>query len=806
MIPAAVLVLASLLATHPGITALTPPSPHPLSDVLNVSCDEVAVIVTSEELAESFRELSTLHELVGVKSAVYTIEWVEERFNGTTTQDKLRSFARYARNYLGAKYLVLGGGPDVIPPAYFYAEDTGRGEEGVYKATDMCYALLDGDWDPDGDGKLLECLDSDGDGFPDECLEPLPDYVPDIIVGRIPLSTPQGVKAYVEGLKAFLTSGQGGEGRALLAASILNYEGEDGMERTDGADVMEFVKASLKGLFNVTELYEGEGLSPSTHQRSANLSKDSLYRELRRGYSLVMVEAHGNPVEAFRKVWVSDDGDGVPEDGEVRYYQLMYSYDVPALEARSVVYLDVCLAGAFDNALGVEALAVRLVKAGAMAVIAPTRIAYYNIGWPSPGAYYSQELVYIFSEGVTEGLKPSLAFYASRAEYLREHGATPYAGLKDVLIYTYLGDPVIPYVLAKELGGLEVSTTYNSSTGLLKVVVRGSDGLRPIPSAVVTVTDLLGRVLNQSLTGVDGVAVLGVGKLREPLKLYVWAPNYRLYLEPLKDTAPPEISLVSPVSGAYINTSNVVLEVLVRDDVGVKRSTAVVASVNTGFRVVEELSEGLNVINLTLPDGTYVLLINATDLSGNEVSVREAFTVDTTPPLIHIASPANNSVVAGPEVRFEVLVRGALRSIYGYVDGALLQHLNTSLAISSKGPHVFRVVATDMAGNAGVATSKFTVDLAPPTIEVKHPLTRVVVAAGYVPITAVVRDDVGVEGVKVLTRGLVEELHPVGRATYTLLMGGRGPYVAVFIAEDLAGRVSTDVVLATTPPLPAVPS
>ena len=480
------------------------------------------VLLGNRSLLPSVIPLIRLRAAEGYNVYVYNLSDVLSLFPNTTINGSIRSFARYAVRALNAEYLLLVGDSDLIPPAYFYAQEnyTSYGEN-YYKATDLYYALLNGTWDPNNNGLLLESLDTDGDNYPDKIVEPLPDTLADILVGRIPADTPGQVATIVNNILAREENPPAGSWykRMLFMSAILNYYNESdlwsGAPKTDTATTAEYIihhvlanQSLAPGVvFNYTRLYESEGLSPSIYDHELPLNKTNAARMINEGFSFVMSSAHGNIDGQYRKVWATDDGDNIPEPDEMEWPAYVESYDPPVAGAPYIAYLDSCLAGFFDYP-GFRVVAEKLLDNGAASVIASSRISYYMIGWSDPdNGTYDQELDYMFWKQVFSGYNTTLgeALYASKYDYsLVDNLSLDYAGMKDFLVYNLLGDPALKLYVDPTLK-LEVSAYQSGSD--VEVSVVDSEG-SPVVGSLVTLMDSTGNVIAQAYTDAYGNATL----------------------------------------------------------------------------------------------------------------------------------------------------------------------------------------------------------------------------------------------------------------------------------------------------------
>lgn len=105
-------------------------------------------------------------------------------------------------------------------------------------------------------------------------------------------------------------------------------------------------------------------------------------------------------------------------------------------------------------------------------------------------------------------------------------------------------------------------------------------------------------------------------------------------------------------------------------------------------------------------EGTYVLVVTATDRAGNEASATRTFTIDRTPPVLSVASPRDGALIAGSSVTLFGDVSDASPVVVTVNGVAARAGGGTFSAIVSlvDGENTITVVATDAAGNSSTVT------------------------------------------------------------------------------------------------------
>jgi len=415
---------------------------HELLNITNTK--EAIAVVISDKLIKGIKYLKHVYEALNIRYRIFKLSDVLIMFPRGTEYESLRDFARYVRYVLNYRYLLLIG--DDVSLAYFYMNDSLSVIEGVLKSTDMYYSLLDGSWDYDNDNKLLEPIPNKH-----SCIvgERLPDLTPDLIVGRLPFSSIEDIrKYYIDTVINFLWSTHYNIS-VLLAASLITLPGEEGNRYViDGASALVSIERRYLRKINadVTRMFEGEGLVKSMHNFDFPLNYKFISKALSMGrYDLILIISHGNGLKLARKIWIKDDGDGRAEEDEIVYEVFLWYDRIPRIRSAPIIYIDSCLAGAFDL-LSDNAIGVVLLRKGALAVIVPTRVTYYKVNYLSTD--FNDELLKLFVKYLVRTypmLDPAEAFYESRAEYMSKYlnGYQTCSHVKNALVYVFLGDPIL---------------------------------------------------------------------------------------------------------------------------------------------------------------------------------------------------------------------------------------------------------------------------------------------------------------------------------------------------------------------------
>ncbi len=196
------------------------------------------------------------------------------------------------------------------------------------------------------------------------------------------------------------------------------------------------------------------------------------------------------------------------------------------------------------------------------------------------------------------------------------------------------------------------------------------------------------------------------------------------------DTTPPQVTGMSPASGALTNNSRPAISVAFSDATsGIAAASARILINGTDVTpLVTVTSSGVTYVPATaLPDGIAAVTVTVSDNAGNEVTATWSFTVDTTPHDVSAISPANASLVAASSsvvaAQFSDLNGIDASSVALMIDGtdvtgsASVDGSGISVSVHlSEGAHTVGLTVADAAGNVAIVTWSFTVDTTPPQV------------------------------------------------------------------------------------------
>jgi len=414
------------------------------------------VIITKDDLFTAFDSLVIWKNSIGFSARLVSFDSIIATYPGADGADRIRNFLIDKYDSWGIQYLLIGGNVDMIPMKVCYPDAAHNYDT----PTDYYYAELTDDWD------------SDGDGFYGEYGQDSIGFIPEIIVGRFPYNDVNALASIVEKTIHFEIDTDSWKNRALLLGAFSNFENEDhsGWPDCDGAALMEVMKDNLLSGWTYTRMYEGEGLCPSIYTYENSLTQTNVVSEWSTGnYAITNWSGHGNSFGAYRKYWLYDDGDSVPEYFEIGSESFIDMFGIPNLDDThpSIVFAASC-----SNAEGDDNIARSLIANGASGIVAATSYGWYTPGWddPSDGDVMSLDY-YFYYYLINENRRVGDALFDAKVYYFNYlYFPDPWAGDPDwspqqnMLDYVLFGDPSL---VREGVVGVEEHRTHTETRCML---------------------------------------------------------------------------------------------------------------------------------------------------------------------------------------------------------------------------------------------------------------------------------------------------------------------------------------------------
>jgi len=362
---------------------------------------------------------------------------------GQDLPEKIRNFLRSKYQNWEIKYVLIIGNHATIPMRYCYPDPTNHrfdifdwtsGEVPTdYYYADLSYSDADS-WD------------LDGDGYYGEYGQDNPDFFPEVYVGRIPINIQSRITYTLDKIVLFEQDTGDWKENALNAGAFFYFTNEDhsGNPAMDGAVLSHYIENYIMSNWAFSHYSEQQGLETSVYNWPA-LTETAFINDWRNGqYSIVNWQGHGWTNRVARKVWLSDDGDNVPEGNEISWPDFININSNLDDDYPSIVTAESCYVGCPEPSpsgnLGIDLLTDPSLGAS-IGVIASARSPYGSFNWPNnPGG--SDSIIYEFNRLIINNSKPvGEALYDSKYFCNLNYGWDHYAEYIDMFTFNLFGEP-----------------------------------------------------------------------------------------------------------------------------------------------------------------------------------------------------------------------------------------------------------------------------------------------------------------------------------------------------------------------------
>ncbi|MDD5530744.1 MAG: C25 family cysteine peptidase [bacterium] len=520
------------------------------------------VIITTNALQQACSTLAGWKSGLGFKTNIVTKEWIAANYTGVDVQQKIRNFLRdkYPTSQWGIKYVLIVGNNVDMPmrtACLFSNNPYPAGMDSLQHPipTDLYYSDLSNpdntSWNKDGDGYFGEMLTANGNPGGNDVI----DYVSEVYVGRIPWSDATIIRHIIQKIVNFERDTTiSYKKKSLLVGAMLYFANEDNSGRTtiDGAQIMEnMLTNSVINSSMATTLYEKEGLLQSTYSCDAPITQTNIINNWN-GIGIFAEFSHGLYQEFGRKVWSTDDGDGVPESnvaGEITWPIALRVSDVTSLDddKPAVTFLNSCL----NSYPEVEwNMAAGLLDKGSVSVCAATRSAWTG----------SEVMMYYFFKKLLQDTsvskcKTGPSFDLAKANYVSFASLSKYVWINLLTVNLY-GDPSLYHFGYK---------TTPCKDGTIWICNRGG---APNDLSVTTITYTAPWIMGLSATSMTlapgesaSVSItiqptgLAEGVYKDTLRISSNDPDESIYKEPVILTVSTEgvAEINSSVSPVFLN-------------------------------------------------------------------------------------------------------------------------------------------------------------------------------------------------------------------------------------------------------------
>jgi hypothetical protein len=193
------------------------------------------------------------------------------------------------------------------------------------------------------------------------------------------------------------------------------------------------------------------------------------------------------------------------------------------------------------------------------------------------------------------------------------------------------------------------------------------------------------------------------------------------------DSTKPMIQLNSPVNNTIIPSGTLL-------DFSIVDVNLMISNYSKNFGEYTDFSNPFNILTFGWPDGNYTIHVNTLDHAGNSNSSWYFFIMDSSPPLIILNDPLDNSYIqSGHSLDFTVTDPNLVSTTYSINDGSDLP-LSDPFEIPTidwdDGNYTVQINALDIAGNLTSASFFFIIDSTYPEIILNSPNNNTVIQSG----------------------------------------------------------------------------
>lgn len=236
------------------------------------------LIITSEELKDSFLPLVQWKRIKGIRANIISIEDINNAVSGSSQQLRIKKYLKDRYLNHGLQFVLLGGDDGIIP--VFYAYGKTRNSKGLLPA-DMYYACFTGDlnWNEDGDEYFGE-------------LEDNISLSPNIYVTRALVSNQEEVSTFVNKIISYEKSPLWNNTLLMSGVKVSQYS-PSGKSDVD-VQGHQIYYSSIYPYWNgeLTDFYDTTTSFPEG--AAYDVTYSHLQTQLSKGYSIIDIYTHGD--------------------------------------------------------------------------------------------------------------------------------------------------------------------------------------------------------------------------------------------------------------------------------------------------------------------------------------------------------------------------------------------------------------------------------------------------------------------------------------------------------------------------------
>ena len=408
------------------------------------------VILTTNNLDDAITSSNYVNWKTALGYSIKTVYLSDSEITGQSGVDLAEQIRNFLREYYaewGIEYVLIVGDYETIPMRYCYPDPNNHqntagtpGGIGGDVPTDYYYADLSS---ADEDS-----WDSDQDGYHGEYGHDNPDFLAEVYIGRIPVNDHEKITYALDKIVAFEQDTDEWKHSTLHAGAFFYFSNETAPVTgpMDGARHCAAIETDFMDGWTISHYSEQEGLEHSVFGWDA-LTEEAFTSDWRTGqYAIVNWGAHGWSNSIARKVWISDDGDGIPEANEMSWPNMLSTAsdlddDYPSIVTSISCYVGYPEPNDFGN-MGIDLLT-RQFYGSSVGVISSARTPYGNLNWPDDLGG-SDSIMYEFNNNlINKSEKVGEAIYNSKYHCNLHYGWSEWAEYMDMYTFNLFGDPTL---------------------------------------------------------------------------------------------------------------------------------------------------------------------------------------------------------------------------------------------------------------------------------------------------------------------------------------------------------------------------
>ena len=315
------------------------------------------------------------------------------------------------------------------------------------------------------------------------------------------------------------------------------------------------------------------------------------------------------------------------------------------------------------------------------------------------------------------------------------------------------------------------------------------------------------------IVGNNTIQVTVDGAPGAELSITIWGTN--------SDNVSPQVTIVTPAAGSYLNTATPTIEITYskapgfnddrHSDCDETTLKVTIDGVDRTRLFTIRSGDATATIppSLALAPGPHTIVATLFNLARNQGTATSQFTVDLAPPAIQIVQPALGAYLNNPTPTITVqysdndaINLSTLKVLVNGTDlSSLFQKTQTgataTLPASSPLPQgANKIVAQikDLAGNQASASASFNIDTTPPVISFSQPTANSYLGASSTQVVVQYSDDQAIDTSKlsVTLDGVPLAMTASPASATTVASGiGNGGHILAASIKDLAGNVGT---------------